>query len=186
MHDSRKSGALTPTESPITDGDLDNIFRQIVIALSDLPEQFVRSRWQTAAPTHPPATINWCSVGITEISHDEPEINHRADGEGNSVLSRQERLVASTRFYGPQAMHYATQVRDGLYIDQNHSLLNDQNMGLIGVSKLNAVADVIYQQWVRRYDLSLIISRQIKRVYAVRHLLSTQGILDTEARIISF
>ncbi len=59
-------------------------------------------------------------------------------------------------------------------IPQNGEQLGLNDMKFASASEIRAVPDFVNQQWVRRYDLTLVLRRKITRTYAVLNLLSAE------------
>lgn len=183
-NDSSTGGYLQPTapSPPLEDSALDAIFQQLIVGLTGLPGNMVRPRWQPTVPKMPEPTQNWCAIGVTDIDQDfEPTIVHVPDTEGTDKLYRNEILTLLASFYGPAAMQYAAQARDGIFVAQNHGMLVLSGMGLVDVGRLTAAPELLNQQWQRRYDLQFRVRRQVERTYSVLNLLSSDSTLETDS-----
>src|SRR5260363_218256 len=77
-------------------------------------------------------------------------------------------------FYGSHGMQYASRLRDGLTIAQNHQALHEHRMALIDAGELIGAPDFVHQQWIRRYDLALTLRRRVVRAYPILNLKSAQ------------
>src|SRR5260364_181117 len=82
-------------------------------------------------------------------------------------LVRDETLDVLCSFYGSHGMQYASRLRDGLTIAQNHQALHEHRMALIDAGELIGAPDFVHQQWIRRYDLALTLRRRVVRAYPI-------------------
>lgn len=176
-NDSTAPGYLVPTgTSPPEDATLDAIFQQLVVGLTGLPGSMVRPRWQATVPKQPDPAASWCAIGVMDIEADaNPYEQHNEGGSGSDTFIRNEILVVLCSFYGPAAMSYAAQARDGLYVSQNNAMLDQYEMGLVEASRVTPAPELVNQQWIRRFDLSLRIRRRVVRTYAILNILSAQA-----------
>lgn len=189
MPDSSTGGYLVPAAPtpPVEDAALDAIFQAMIVGLTGLPGNMVRPRWQPVVPIQPPPSTNWCAIGVTNIDPDaNPVMMHNGAGQGSDTMLRHEVITVAASFYGPNAMQYAAQARDGLYVSQNHAMLTANNMGLVRADKIVPAPELVNQQWVRRFDFDITIRRQVVRTYNVLNVLSAQGTVDSEPRTIPF
>src|SRR5262249_50821054 len=98
-------------------------------------------------------------------------------GNGADLLQRQEKLYILGSFYGPHADEIAGVFRDGLWVEQNTAVLRANGMGLIEVDELTTNAELFREQWRYRVDVDFVLNREIRRVYNVRSLLRSQGVI---------
>ncbi|VXB24971.1 putative bacteriophage protein [Burkholderia sp. 8Y] len=182
-NDSSTGGYLLPTapSPPLEDAALDAVFQQLIVGLTGLPGNMVRPRWQPTVPKMPEPTQNWCAIGVTDIDQDfAPTVVHVPDTAGTDKLYRNEILTLTASFYGPAAMQYAAQARDGIFVAQNHGMLELSGMGLVDVGRLTAAPELLNQQWLRRYDLQFRVRRQVERTYSVLNVLSAHGTINRD------
>ncbi|WCM21361.1 hypothetical protein NDK50_07910 [Paraburkholderia bryophila] len=157
------------------------MFQQMIVGLTGLPGNMVRPRWQPTVPKQPEATINWCSIGVTNSDADaNPVMAHSPAGNGSDSLLRNEVLTILASFYGPNASAYAAQARDGIFISQNNDMLTANSMGLVSVGDKLPVPELVNQQWIRRFDFEIRIRRQVVRTYNVLNILSAQATIDSD------
>lgn len=173
---SATGGYLTPTSSPpAEDGALDDIFTGLIVGLAGYDPALVRPRWQVTIPKMPDPSVDWCAIGVTE---DEPDdnaaITHDPTGNGQDNLIRQETIRVLASFYGPNARGLAKQVRDGLYIPQNWEVLENSLLAFIATDTIRAVPELLNNNWLRRYDMSIRFRRMLHRSYAVENILSAE------------
>ncbi|MDW3684903.1 hypothetical protein RA280_24745 [Cupriavidus sp. CV2] len=208
MNDSSTGGYLAPAvASPPLEGDaLDDVLQALVVGITGLPGAMVRPRWQPTVPKQPEPGVNWCAFGITSTALDAgPAFVHAGDYIDGVVLAdstpvvtgtgpvaysntngrdtywRHEQIEMLCTFYGPSGMQYAAQLRDGLYVPQNREQLGLLDMAFVEAGTIRAAPDLVNQQWVRRYDLTVTLRRKITRTYPVLNLKSAQVATTTDA-----
>jgi hypothetical protein len=180
--DSSIAGYLQPTgAAPPEDAGLDSIFQKLIIGLTGLPGNMVRPRWQSTVPKQPEPATNWCAVGVTGIEHDANSYE-QLNPAGNETFIRHEIISVLCSFYGANALNFASQARDGMYVQQNNSTLDQFEMGLVEVGSIVTAPALINQQWVRRFDLSMRIRRRVVRTYPILTILSAQATVDSDPR----
>ncbi|GAA7770980.1 hypothetical protein RN01_29835 [Cupriavidus sp. SHE] len=173
---SATGGYLAPTAPvPPEDDALDDLLQAMVAGVTGLDGKMVRPRWQQTVPKQPEPAVNWCALGITAQTNDAgPAIQHDGDGDGSDTYIRHQEIELLCTFYGPAAKGYAQRLADGMAIPQNGEQLGLNDMKFASASEIRAVPDFVNQQWVRRYDLTLVLRRKITRTYAVLNLLSAE------------
>lgn len=183
-NDSTVAGYLQPTGTPpAEDADLDSIFQQLMVGITGLPGNMVRPRWQATVPKQPEAATNWCAVGVTGIEHDANSYEqHNPAGNGSDTLIRHEIITVLCSFYGVNALSFASQARDGMYVAQNNATLDQNEMGLVDVGSIVTAPELVNQQWIRRFDLSMRIRRRIVRTYPILTILSAQATAKSETQ----
>lgn len=181
MGNSSETGGYLPPDFAAglpEDTSLEDVFQLVLVALTGLPGQLVRPAWQPVLPKQPEPDITWCAFGVTVAAGDaNPAMLHLpADhqGAGADLLLRHELLTLFCSFYGPAAQKMASMLRDSLAVSQNNATLQAAcSIGLRQTGQITAVPELVNQQWLRRYDLPVIFSRQISRRYPISTLLSS-------------
>jgi hypothetical protein len=186
---SMSPGALLPTSAPPPDdATWDAIIQTFTKQVTGLPGNLVRPRWQPIAPRMPEPNVNWVAVGyINENVDPNPAIVHQnINGVQSDVLIRHERITARASFYGPNAQQYAKLFRDQLYFPQNIAILSQYNAGMTTMGDISTVPELRNQQWVKRYDFTFTLSRQIIRQYLTYDLLyaSFYGVAEDPGQVI--
>ncbi|WP_334067261.1 LIC_12616 family protein [Burkholderia cepacia] len=175
MNDSSTGGYLAPAvdASPAEDDAFDDLVHDLIAGVTALPHDLVRPRWQPTVPKQPEPSVDWCAFGVQEQEPDAgPAIHHDGTGDGHDTYIRHQDVDVMCTFYGPRAKGYAQRLADGLAIPQNREQLQLQDMAFVGVGPIRAAPDLVNQQWVRRYDMSVTLRRKITRSYAVLNLKS--------------
>ncbi|CAM3714321.1 hypothetical protein [Rouxiella silvae] len=178
-NDSTAAGWLTPTgDPPDTDESLERKLSQWVKALSGLPDGMVRPRWTPVQPAQPAQSVNWCGFGILSITGDDnPAFVNQSDD--STEMWKHEQIECMTSFYGPGSQGVASQFRDGLKVSQNNAQLNTLGLSLGEYSKLVSAPELINQQWVRRYDMTIFLRRKLIRTYGIKSVLGTNFTITT-------
>lgn len=167
---STERGWLTPTSGdPAYDEALDRLLSQWMRNVSGLPSGMVRPRWQKNQPPLPPVETNWCAFGVTGLLIDNNPAFTGQTEEG-AQLWRHETFECMASFYGPAGMSYASRFRDGISVQQNNAELNALGLSLGDYTALTPFPELINQQWVRRYDMTVRLRRKVVREYGIKSL----------------
>ncbi|EBB8133765.1 hypothetical protein EB259_24050 [Salmonella enterica] len=167
---STEPGWLTPVSGdPDYDEALDRLLSQWVRNVSGLPTGMVRPRWQKDQPPLLPAETNWCAFGVTgwPIDNSPAFTNQTEDG---AQLWRHETFECMASFYGPAGMTFASRFRDGISVAQNNAELNALGLSMGDYTGLTPFPELINQQWVRRYDITVRLRRKVVREYGIKSL----------------
>jgi len=157
--------------------DVERVLQQMVTALTGLPGDLVRPRWQPHPPAQPPVEVNWCALGVTQVEMDDyPQIVHQSPGTlpgaiGQDFMTRHGTVTLAVSFYGPDAEDYAGELRDSLYIPQNWEPLGVIGAKLYEVQDMTRNPELINNQWVDRADLNILLRRVTERRFAVFDLI---------------
>ena len=169
-NDSTTTGYLTPTgNAPLYDEPLERELSRWVRAITGLPAGMVRPRWTPEQAAQPAASVNWCGFGITGFEADAgPAL---VQGDENSELWRHEVVECMASFYGPGSQGIASIFRDGVSVPQNnHAMTDITALSLADCSGLTAFPELINNQWVRRYDVTVRLRRKVIRTYGIKPL----------------
>ena len=184
MNDSSTGGYLAPAVAtpPLEDDALSAVFQQLIVGVTGMQGSLVRPRWQATVPKQPEPSVNWCALGIsTQPLDDGPAIVHSSSGAGADTYIRHQRIEVLATFYGPSSMQYAQLLLDGLAIPQNLEQLKANDMQSVTEGDMRAAPEMVNQQWIRRYDVTLVFRRKITRSYPVLSILSAGATLETPA-----
>ncbi|KVR93928.1 LIC_12616 family protein [Burkholderia vietnamiensis] len=184
MNDSSTGGYLAPAVDapPAEDDALDNLVHDLIAGVTALPPDLVRPRWQAKVPKQPEPSVDWCAFGVQEQEPDAgPAIQHDGTADGHDTYIRHQDIDVPCTFYGPRAKGYAQRLADGLAMPQNREQLQLQDMAFVGVGPIRAAPDLVNQQWVRRYDMTVTLRRKITRTYAVLNLNSATVATTTDS-----
>jgi hypothetical protein len=95
------------------------------------------------------------------------------------------RLNVLASFYGPNAVTFAEQLRDGLYIGQNQEQLALSGIKLIDAEDHQVVPDLFNLQWIDHVDLPIRLAAVIERKYNVLDIISSEGTITNSAGVVS-
>jgi hypothetical protein len=112
---------------------------------------------------------------------DYPVEIHDGTDDGHDNYAVHETLIVLASFYGPNSMSFAKLMRDGLYIAQNREQLTTQGMTVTDVGKPVAAAEIVNQQWIRRYDVAVRFRRKVERSYPILNILSAPFEIGTDS-----
>lgn len=170
-------GYLTPVSAtPVENDAFEDLIADVVAGISGLDRGMVRPRWQVKPPAMPAVTVNWCAVGVTSIDPDYAAVKvHNPAGDGTDEFHRHATVAVLASFYGPQAYSLASQVGDGLMVDQNRDVLRASGVVILDATRMRTASDLINEQWVRRVDLEINLRRVIERTYQILNVLSAVG-----------
>jgi len=167
--DSTTAGYLAPVgDSPDYDQNLEREISRWIRGVSGLETKMVLPRWTDPSPAIPPNGNTWCGFGISGLNEDANPAYIQS--EENAEQWSHETLDILCCFYGPQGLATATRFRDGLFIPQNNHELNRVGLTFLGCGRIVNLPELINNQWLRRYDLTVQLRRKVIRVYNVRSL----------------
>lgn len=162
---------LTPTGNPPDDDEvLERKLNKWLRGLSGLPAGMVRPRWTPTQAAMPPQDANWCALGIMVTDDDaNPAFQNQTDD--SAEMWKHEQIECLASFYGPNSQSIAKQFRDGLMVSQNNAQLNEIGLSLGTYTKLTPAPELINNQWVRRYDITIYLRRKLVRTYGIKSIL---------------
>lgn len=171
-NDSTTAGYLTPVgDAPVNDQELERIISRWITGVSGLPGNYVFPRFTDPQPQIPPNGVTWCGFGVTALPQALFPAERQISDDQAEHWSWEEVNVISC-FYGPQGAETAAIFRAGIFIEQNNAELNRTGLSLRGIGdKIYNLPELINNQWVRRYDLTVTLSRKTIRTYNIRTLL---------------
>ena len=185
-NDSSTGGYLLPADAPAPaeDAELDALFQSAVVQITGLPGALVRPRWQPNPPKQLEPSVDWCAIGVMVTKPDAgPAITHLKDGDGSDRLERHEDIELLATFYGPRARSIAARLRDGLSVPQNTEALQTSAISFVEAGDIRSAPELVNQQWIRRYDLTLRFRRKVTRIYPIRNVLIADIRLFDDMRI---
>ncbi|RXK34385.1 hypothetical protein BBD39_10935 [Arsenophonus endosymbiont of Bemisia tabaci Asia II 3] len=165
---STEAGWLTPfDDNALYNDGLNRLLSRWVCGVSGLPAKHVLPRWQRDQAPLPSPDITWCAFGLIDIeSEANPALVNQRD-ESNE-LWQYETLTCLTSFYGKDGMVYAARFRDGLMLSQNNAELNKSNLTLGNFSQITGFPELINNQWVNRFDITIYLRRKVVRRYYIK------------------
>ncbi|CAI1593575.1 phage neck terminator protein [Serratia fonticola] len=167
---STEPGYLTPlAQGPEYDEELERLLSRWVLGVSGLPVGMVRPRWTPEQAAQPAPEVNWCAFGISLIPADA-NVAFENQQEESSELWRHEAIECLATFYGPGSQRISTQFRDGVALTQNNDELKAVGLSLGSVGDIIPFPELINNQWVRRYDITVRLRRKIIREYGIKSI----------------
>lgn len=170
-------GAITPIPA---DQAIEDALNPTIAGITNLDgNQHVRPRLSKDPPTIPDRSVNWVAFGISDVSSDTCAATVMS-GDTTALVIRNQVIEVLLSWYGPSAGDLAEVFRDGLQIGQNRALLRANSLGFVSISSARKVPELLKQQFVPRYDQTLILNRRTERQFSI---LSLQGFgiqLDTD------
>lgn len=176
------AGFLAPLTAPIYDNPLDDFLHAFLVALTTLPGQLVRPRWQPEPPNMPDFPVDWLSWGIVDIDEDRFAYQEQIDAT-TTVVERDEIMTMLMSFYGPRAGQLAKQFSASVQLSQNRAYLHSQKMAVIEVMNQVRIPALTKEKWVPRVDQRMRFRRRASWAYQIRTLESAQFGLDNEQYI---
>ncbi|WP_336764175.1 LIC_12616 family protein [Asaia sp. VD9] len=181
------TGAVLPSSAENIDQDaaLDLLLGDFVAAITGLPRDYVRRRWQPRPPKQPPPDTDWCALGVVSQSHD---INayQTVNQDGSIDVGRHETFELLASFYGPNGAGFASRLRDGLTLGVNRGVLQANGMAMLDIGRIDRLPSLVNQQWLPRTDIRLRIRRHAVRTYPLQSVLSSEGTFQTETTTDTF
>lgn len=188
MNTSATGGPLIGTPMPDSVA-LRRFFQGLVVAVTGLPSEMVRPRWQRHPPPMPDFDTDWCAIGITKRTPSKQiyvKTIAKLDGTDETTVSYDEALLIAASFYGPRAEDYCEMLRDGLPIPQNREPLLIAGMGLGDIGATFNVPELINGQWEQRCDVEFTIDREVSKLYQILSFASAIGAIITETMTLPF
>ncbi|MDV0592625.1 hypothetical protein RZP54_27190 [Raoultella ornithinolytica] len=136
--------------------------------MTGLDKNVVYPRWTDPQIQIPKNGTTWCAFGITGIQEDFNPAYRQ--GEESAEQWSHETVSLILCFYGPQGLATATRFRDGLLVAQNNEELNRSGLTFMQQGRILNLPELINNQWVRRYDISVDLRRKITRQYGIQSL----------------
>lgn len=158
--------------------NLAQFLQTVLVGVSGLPGPMVRPEWQVAPPKQPDIGVDWLGFGVT-LSNPDLYSYVGVDAAGVTHSQRQETVEISLTIYGPNSLDIYSLMRDGFQIQQNLYTLRDAKMGFTEMTQALAVPDLVNERWINRYQSSILLRREINRIYSVPTLISAHGVIHS-------
>ena len=177
--DSTRPGVLVPSSSDYRDPS--DVLRIYLSRLTGLDPKLVRKRWLRRPGTQPEVGKDWAAVGVDRIT--TAGYPYQNASKSPDVITRTSwqtlRCIAS--FYGENAAELADTFREGLLIGQNDAQLRKFGLTIQGIEgDVMHLPDLLFEQWIDRYDVVFNLNRSVTRTYDVRTITSANIELITE------
>lgn len=171
-------GVLKETQS--TYQNPDDVLRVYLAAITGLDKRLVRKRWLPKPGTQPKIGVNWAAVGVERIETQGfpyQKGNKALDDLPNDDIERTswQTLHCLATFYGPEAAELADTFREGIQLTQNDAQLRKYGLTIQSVAnEATHLPDLLFEQWIDRYDVSFKLGRSVTRNYGVRTITAGQ------------
>jgi hypothetical protein len=172
-NDSTAPGYLTPVGAePYYDQELERQISRWICGVTELKESQVYPRWTDPQSSIPKNGTTWAAFGITTM----PRENMTAEIQVSDEQSEQwtwEQVIVLACFYGPQGAAMAARFRDGLFVEQNNTTLRTTTgLSLVDNGQIYNLPELINNQWVRRYDITVTLQRKNIRNFNIKTIQS--------------
>lgn len=176
---SASGGYLLPTSPPPFPGNLtfQQFLQTIFVGISGLPPNLVRPSWQRNPPKQPDGDTNW--LAIAQVRN-KPDANAflGLDTNNNNITIRHEEIEIKCTSYGPDCEFNSALLRDGFQLSQNREAMKSVGVNFKETTEAMRVPDLVNEVWIDRYEMSVILRRQILRTYPILTFLSVEGTIE--------
>jgi len=178
---SAAAGYLLPITEPIYDDPLEDFFHGFFQAITALPGDHVRPRWQPEPGNMPDFNADWLAFGIT-LYKDDIFAYQGADpgNEEQDIIERDEIITMLISTYGPNATRLVKLISIGVQLAQNRAVLRANQITVVEVQDPVPLPALLKSKWVKRTDLNIRFRRRAGWTYAVRPVASADLGLDNE------
>ena len=181
MNNSATGGYTGPSFTEPNPGGLTltQFIQTVLCGVSGINGKLVRPKWQQEPPQMPDISVNWLAFGIASS---QPSFNAyiAMQPDNTTQYQRQEQLEIQVSIYGPAAFETVGLITDGLQIPQNLAGLLAANMGVVEVTKAMHIPELINERFFNRYELAVVLNRQVQRLYPILNFLSASGTVYTQ------
>ncbi|HKS34805.1 MAG TPA: hypothetical protein VJS14_13860 [Enterobacteriaceae bacterium] len=179
-NDSTEPGYLTPVgEAPEYDQELERQISRWICGVTGMDVKKVFPRWTDPQQSIPVNGVTWCGFGITTMPGPVTPANVQVS-ETESEQWTWENITVLCCFYGPQGAGMAARFREGISVEQNQTALRRAaGLSLQEFGTIYNLPELINKQWVRRYDLTVTLSRKNTRTYNIQSLVDGNVTITT-------
>jgi len=172
-NDSTSPGYLTPVGAePDYDQELERQISRWIRGVTGLDADQVYPRWTDPQASIPKNGITWAAFGITTMPRDNMPAEIQVSDEQSEQWAWEQVTVLAC-FYGPQGAAVAARFRDGLYVEQNNTTLRAAaGLSLVDNGQIYNLPELINNQWVRRYDITVTLQRKNTRTFNIKTIQS--------------
>lgn len=172
-NDSTAAGYLSPVgKLPDYDGELERQIVRWIAGVSGLPATMIFRRFSDPQQKIPASGKTWCAFSFNTISMPGTPANVQISDDQSEQWTW-EGVSVLCCFYGPSGSGAATTFREGIHIEQNGDALRTASgMSLIEAATVISVPELINNQWVRRYDVAITLSRKNIRTFNIKSIVT--------------
>lgn len=180
---STKKGVLRQSASDFLPPE--DVLRIYLSAITGIDKTLVRKRWLIKPGTQPKIGVNWAAIGVDSV---ETQGLPYQDGQKSTIevqdtITRTswQTLRCTATFYGTDAAEIADNFREGIQLYQNDAQLRRYGLTIQGVDNdVRHLPDLLFEQWIDRYDVTFKVGRSVTRIYGVRTIASADVEIYTE------
>lgn len=174
---SNTPGWLTPQGAePAYDAALDALLADWIVGVTGLAPDAVIAQSEEVPGL--PEVETSCTFALTGIERSlDPAFTAQTDA--SVMLRRGETLICRLTLRGPGGQQLAARLLDGVLVSQNQEQLRELGFTFGGHEALKCGVEMINNQWVKRYDVMLRLSRTVVREYGVMSLTQAPVIFFT-------
>lgn len=179
-NDSTDAGYLAPTgDAPEYDQELERQISRWIRGVTGMDAKWVFPRWTDPQPQIPKNGITWCGFGVTTMPRPGTPANVQVSEEESEQWTW-EQITVLCCFYGPQGAGMAARFREGIFVEQNADALRRAGgISLLDVGTIYNLPELINNQWVRRYDITVTLSRKNIRTYSIKSIVDGNVTITT-------
>lgn len=172
-NDSTSPGYLTPVgNEPEYDEDLERQISRWIRGVTGMDAKQVFPRQTDPQSSIPENGVTWCGFGIATAPRDGTPANIQVSN-GQSEQWTWEMVTVLCCFYGPQGAGMAARFREGIFVEQNaDALRRAAGLSLLDAGKIFNLPELINNQWVRRYDITVTLSRKNIRTFNIETIVT--------------
>ncbi|MEN0630623.1 hypothetical protein AAIG33_24920 [Phytobacter ursingii] len=171
-NDSTEPGYLTPVGAePDYDQELERQISRWIRGITGLDASVVLPRWTDPQQQIHKSGITWCEFGIAISDPEDFPADVQVDEQSQQWVWEKVNIICC--FYGPQGNAMASRFRAGMFVEQNNTALRSASgLSFLDAGKIFNLPVLINNQWVRRYDLTVTLSRKNIRTFNIKTIQS--------------
>ncbi len=177
---SATGGYLTPSTTPLTRVEFENLLYGFVVGVCSLDNTMVRPRWQEVPAPAPARSVTWCSIGVLSSEAVGTTWETHDTDASTTTVYEQTTIKVQASFYGPEAGDTARTFVAGAQVEQNRSALRAKGVALQSFESPRRVPELVNSGWIQRYDVDLTLNYIESRTYAIGHFLGDNITVKTD------
>lgn len=174
------SNYVRPSDTVADGTALEDTFQGVIVAITGLPGNLIRPRWQPEPANPPGADIDWIAFGLSALAPQWNAYQHLDPTGENYLVEGSQVLSCNLSFYGPGHAHRRGEFLDGLQIGQNLEELEAAKIKFMEFANPVQVPALFKNQWRLRSDVRVIFNRWVTRTYPIKSILSANGTIVTD------
>lgn len=184
---SATGGYLAPVGVfPSSDLAFEVQLQALVKGITGIPGALVRPRWQPTPPPQPPPDVDWAAISVMTETPDGWAYSTFNAANTGTIVALNWVVELLCIFYGPNCGSNALRMRQGLMLPQNLEEMRLNNIALQGTGAVTHMGELVQQQYIRRADLPVQLTRQTNVEYTVLPLLEAEGLVNSTKASVPF